>query len=301
MSGTFGSAVNRFLDCVAKEKSYSAHTTEAYRCDLRQLAQHARETEIGDDLESIANKAVLRAFLYHLSEKGFKPRSLARKVATLKSFGKYCVRQGLLRVNSAATLATPRLDKSLPVFLTSRQAAGLVQGDVRELDKLRDRAIVEVFYGSGIRLAELHGLDKDTIDRRHLTVRVTGKGRKERIVPLTRTAVDAVQRYLDSRQGTPAAGTPLFTNGKGGRLSRRQIQRIVGRELGGVSRQKKRSPHVLRHSFATHLMDRGADIRAVKEMLGHASLATTQIYTHVSKEHLLSVYKQAHPRSEHSG
>ena len=145
-------------------------------------------------------------------------------------------------------------------------------------------------YGAGLRLAELHGLNAGTIDYKRASVRVLGKGRKERVVPVTDSAVSAIREYLSARPAQPApkaADTPLFTNGAGRRLSRRQIERIVSAELSAVTQQKKRSPHVLRHSFATHLLDRGADIRAVKELLGHSSLSTTQIYTHMSKEHLL--------------
>jgi integrase/recombinase XerC len=244
-------------------------------------------------------KAVLRAFAFSLSTKGLKPRSIARKIAALKSFSRFCARRHLLEINPAKLLSAPKLDTSLPVFLTQKQAELLVPPEAGcSEESLRNHAIVEFFYGSGIRLSELQALTIGSIKVKSATVRVMGKGRKERIVPLTGTALEAMERYLSRRSSTKTGDAPLFANGDGKKLSPRQIQRIVAKEVSLVSKQKKRSPHTLRHSFATHLMDGGADIRAVKELLGHASLNTTQIYTHVSREHLLKAYKQAHPRAQ---
>ena len=299
-SDSLTAIIAQFLDYIRKEKGYSALTVEAYRRDLAQFVEYLIRSRYPSGLGQAMTRPLLRSYLYGLRENGLKPRSIARKVAAFKSFGKFCVRRKLLAANPARTIATPKLDSPLPAFLTRGEADGLENAgpDDGSAGAIRDRAMVELFYGSGIRLAELHGLDRDVFDNRQLTLRVLGKGRKERIVPITRQSVDLVKKYLDARRGTPADGEPLFTGDKGGRLSRRQIERIVARRLSAVSQQKKRSPHVLRHSFATHLMDGGADIRAVKELLGHASLATTQIYTHVSKEHLLKTYRQAHPRAQ---
>lgn len=293
-------AAQQFLDYLARERAYSEHTVAAYRRDLTQFAAYVQEHLGTSDLEACLAKTPLRGYLYALGRQGMKPRTLARKVATFKSFAKYCVRRGFVTTNPARLLVTPRLDKPLPSFLTERQTADLddrTNNTDSSVNSLRDRAIVELFYGTGMRLAELHSLDADIIDRRNLTVRVIGKGRKERVVPVTPQAVEAIRDYHKARRGTPAAGTALFTNDKGERLSRRTIQRVVKKALELVTQQKKKSPHVLRHTFATHMLDGGADIRAIKELLGHASLSTTQVYTHVSKEHLLSVYRQAHPRS----
>ncbi len=206
----------------------------------------------------------------------------------------------MLNSNPTRVLATPKSPKNLPVFLTKKQAEDLIKigGKTDTENDLRDRMIVEFFYGSGIRLSELHSLTIPSVDIRNETVRVLGKGRKERIVPITRIAVSMMRQYLRQTGRSLADTGPIFINKKGLKLSRRQIQRIVEKELSLVSQQKKRSPHVLRHSFATHLLDAGADIRAVKELLGHSSLTSTQIYTHVSKEHLIRTYKQAHPRAE---
>ncbi|MBD3244235.1 MAG: tyrosine-type recombinase/integrase [Chitinivibrionales bacterium] len=292
-------AVVEFLEHLTKQRAYSPHTVAAYRRDLEQLADYAAQTLTTNELRTVVGKASLRTYLYTLGKSGLKPRTLARKIATFKSFCKYCVRRGLLATNPARLLVTPRLDKPLPVFLTEDQTSALAETPpADEATDLRNRAIIELLYGTGIRLAELHALDAHCIDSKHLTIRVVGKGRKERVVPLTRDAVEAVRAYHAARRGTPSDGPALLTSDKGKRLSMRQIQRIVTRMLGQVSRQKKRSPHVLRHTFATHMLDGGADVRAIKELLGHASLNTTQVYTHVSKEHLLAAYRQAHPRAE---
>ncbi len=295
----FKQAVFDFLEHLTKQRAYSPHTVAAYRRDLDQLADYAARTLNTDQLPKVVAKTSLRTYLYTLGKNGLKPRTLARKIATFKSFCKYCVRRGLLPTNPARLLVTPKLDKPLPVFLTESQTAALAEkAPADEVVELRNRAIVELLYGAGIRLAELHALDANCIDSRHLTIRVVGKGRKERVVPLTRDAVETVRAYHAARRGTPADGVALLTSDKGARLSMRQIQRIVTRTLGQVSRSKKRSPHVLRHTFATHMLDGGADVRAIKELLGHSSLNTTQVYTHVSKEHLLAAYRLAHPRAE---
>jgi integrase/recombinase XerC len=287
--GSLTAAVKDFLAYLEKEKQFSVHTLKAYSSDLDEFIRFLNARNAPLSLEESFAKAELRSFVFSLSSKGLRPRSLARKIAALKSFSRFCVRRHLLKNNPAKLLITPKLDRQLPVFLTRKQAP-------EEL--LRNHAIIEFFYGSGIRLAELQALTIGSVNVKNATVRVMGKGRKERVVPLTATALEAMARCLTARASAKAPDSPLFSTAAGRALSRRQIQRIVAVELSRVSQQKKRSPHVLRHSFATHLMDAGADIRAVKELLGHSSLATTQIYTHVSREHLLKAYRQAHPRAE---
>ncbi|MDR2728653.1 MAG: tyrosine-type recombinase/integrase [Chitinispirillales bacterium] len=290
-----GLLVGRFLQYARKEKGYSAHTVEAYKSDLEQFLLFLSRKNIALTVSAALSKSSLRSFTYSLG--GLKARSIARKAASLKSLCRYCVKQHIISVNPSKTLSTPKMDKPLPVFLTHSQAGSLEE--VTALDEnIRNRAIVELFYGSGIRLSELHGLKSGDIDRRKMTVRVLGKGKKERIVPLTDQAAEALESYLNIRTGASGLLEPVFVNTKGVQLSRRQIERVVSKTLSNVSVQKKRSPHVLRHSYATHLLDAGADIRAVKELLGHASLSTTQVYTHISREHLLKVYRQAHPRAE---
>jgi integrase/recombinase XerC len=304
---SLSAAIDSFLEYLQKEKRFSPHTIEAYRRDLAQFTFFVNNTAAPDSLVEIMEKRMLRAFMYSLGDQKLKPRSIARKVATLKSFSKYCVRRRYIPANPAKLMYAPRLDRPLPAFLTEKQAEALMPPgaalfssagatDPVALLHLRNTAIVELFYGSGVRLSELHSLNRNTIDFRAMTMRIVGKGKKERIVPLTGQAAALSQEYL-RRKKDPSADAPLFTTTGGRRLSRRHIERIVAAELSRVSQQKKRSPHVLRHSFATHLLDGGADIRAIKELLGHASLSTTQIYTHLSKEHLLAVYRQAHPRA----
>lgn len=292
--------IDQFLEYLQKQRGYSENTVAAYRRDLGQFAGFAGETTRAKKLDRIMTRTVLRGFTFSLQERGLKPRSIARKIAALKSFSKYCVRHNVITSNVARLLAVPKLDQPLPAFLTQRQTAQMNTGGAATPEILRDRAIVELLYATGMRLAEIHSLNVGTIDRRRCTVRVIGKGRKERVVPVTEEAVGLVERYVAGRRVATAHDDPLFVNERGGRLSRRQIQRIVAAQLALVSRHRKRSPHVLRHTFATHMLDGGADIRAVKELLGHASLGATQIYTHVTKERLLKAYRQAHPRAQDS-
>jgi integrase/recombinase XerC len=292
-------AIAKFLEYLRKERQYSNYTIEAYQHDLEQFAAFAGTA---GSTGNMSDKRLLRAFTYSLSDAGLKPRSVARKIAALKSFSKYCYKHMLISAPAARLISAPKLDSPLPAYLTQQQAFEL--NSAPQVAKpeplhlmLRNTAIVELFYGSGIRLSELYALNAQSIDFKQATVRVLGKGAKERIVPVTPQAINAIKDYLKLRGVTLTASLPLFANSRGARLTRRQIERVVSSRIAQVTQQKKKSPHVLRHSFATHLMDNGADIRAVKELLGHSSLNTTQIYTHVSKERLLTVYRQAHPRS----
>jgi tyrosine recombinase XerC len=293
------SIVKMFLEYARKEKGFSDHTIEAYQTDLNQFIAFLETKNAPMQLSEAMKKAYLRAFTFQLSNNGQKPRSVARKIAALKSFSKFCVKREYLTVNPTKVIANPKLDKPLPVFLTQRQTDELSVPQSGSPEDFRNHAIIEFFYGSGIRLSELFALNLSSVNRNQETIRVLGKGRKERIVPITKSALEAMDKYLATRDISDPE-IPLFVSKDKQRISRRQIERIVQKQLTEVSSQKKRSPHVLRHSFATHLMDAGADIRAVKELLGHASLNTTQIYTHISKEHLLKVYRQAHPRAENN-
>lgn len=285
------------MEYLQKEKGFSTHTVSAYRRDLLQFEVFIKNRNLPENICDVMKKTVLRSFIFHLSNSGSKSRTIARKLAALKSFSRYCLKKGYITINPSKVLSSPKLDKPLPVFLTQNQTEKLERPVPEDEEELRNFTIIEFFYGSGIRLSELYGLNIGSVDQKHAVIRVLGKGKKERIVPVTSVALEAFKLYLQMRSNTDPQ-KPLFVNKKDERLSRRQIERIVEKRLSCVSAQKKRSPHVLRHSFATHLMDGGADIRAVKELLGHASLNTTQIYTHISKEQLVKIYKQAHPRAE---
>jgi integrase/recombinase XerC len=294
---TLPGTIDEFLDYIRKERGFSELTAKAYLTDLLQFSSFVASNTGDTSLSSAMSKGVLRSFTYSLASLNLKPRSVSRKVAALRSFSKFCARRKLTATNAARTLVSPKLDKPLPSFLTEKQAERLGTDVDTTSTRLRDRAMIELLYGCGMRLSELHSLNANTINTRQGSVRLLGKGRKERIVPVTQQAMDAVAAYLALRRCSPASDVPLFVNAKGFRLSRRQIQRVVERQITSVSQQKKRSPHVLRHTFATHMLDGGADIRAVKELLGHSSLSTTQIYTHVSKERLRQAYRLAHPRA----
>jgi integrase/recombinase XerC len=297
-SGTLASDISRFLEYIAKQRGYSEQTVVSYKTDLTAFLAFI-SNHIGDSAQTnVLSRGLLRQYVLSLAEKKFKPRTLARKVASLKSFCKFCFKNDILAINPSKTIIAPKLDKPLPSFLTQAQAANL-----KEIpsaydagpDELRDQTIIEFFYGSGLRLDELQQLNCGNVSGG--MVRVVGKGNKERVVPITHETVNILSRYYEVCKFPRGNSDPIFVNSKGVRLGHRQIQRIVKARLTLVTGQKKKSPHVLRHSFATHLLDNGADIRAVKELLGHSSLSTTQIYTHVSKEHLQRAYRQAHPRS----
>jgi len=299
----------RFLTYLGKQKRYSPHTLEAYDRDLRQFIAYLRA--VGDarcsEWERFTRSGI-RGYLYTLTTSGLVKKSVARKLASVKSFGKFLVREGVMERNPAAEVKTPRIDKKEPVFLSVREAErsmelfGAGSGDHDHLLAARFKAVLELFYGSGIRLSELTGLDLDAVDFHNLVIRVLGKGSKERIVPFGRMAAAALKEYISLRNGRLAekghADEPaLFINRSGGRLGNRQVEKDVTRCLRMVSDKEHLSPHVLRHTFATHLLDNGADLRAVQELLGHSSLSTTQLYTHVTMDRLTKAYRQAHPRA----
>ncbi|MBN1983114.1 MAG: tyrosine recombinase XerC [Chitinivibrionales bacterium] len=295
---TIQEGIDSFLSFLHKQRGYSVNTISSYRIDLYQFTDFCTDQLHTAELRSIMVKTHLRSFIYSLNEHGLATRSIARKVAALKSFSKYCYKNGFIAINPSRMVLSPKLEKTLPAYLTQQQTEMLPQ-TMRENDpvSVRNKAIVELFYGCGIRLSELHGLNVGSIDHRGRVVSVIGKGQKQRYVPLTQYSLTLIDHSVAQRPGDTGLQTPLFVNKNGQRLCRRQIERIVTTALAAVTQQSKKSPHVLRHSYATHMLDHGADIRAVKELLGHASIATTQIYTHISKEHLRRVYQQAHPRA----
>jgi tyrosine recombinase XerC len=297
MAQSFGSHIESFLGYLAAEKNFSRHTVAAYKLDLGQflgfLVGNAGGTE--PDPADVDHRT-LRLYLGELSDRGIRKRSVARKLASIRSFFRFLVRKGRLESNPALNLVTPKLPRKLPSFIDEPSVIRMMElPDASTASGVRDRAILELLYGTGIRVSELTGLDIAGVDRRGRTIKVRGKGSKDRILPLGAGAATALASYMATRKG-PAAG-PVFLNGKGAALDRREVYRIVHRYIGLVSEIDRRSPHVLRHTFATHLLNNGADLRAVKELLGHESLSTTQLYTHVTVDKLKRIYNQAHPKA----
>ncbi len=288
--------IDQYAAYLENERLYSDKTVTSYRSDLHQfhdfLERHL-ETNIPDPAR--IDTLTIRLFLGELSDAGAKPRSIARKRSAIRSFFKYLVRRKTIGYNPAQGVKTPKIPRSLPVVLDSETVGDILDLPDPETGKgLRDRAVLELLYSTGIRLSELTGLRVERIDWSDRTIRVRGKGDKERIVPFGTRAAGAMNSYLKERKSAPGFA---FIGRAGVRLSDRTVQRIVRRYIRSVAEVRKQSPHVIRHSFATHLLDRGADLRAVQELLGHKNLSTTQIYTHVSIERLKKVYATHHPRA----
>jgi integrase/recombinase XerC len=288
-------AIVAFLEHLRTRRGASTHTLAAYAGDLRQFQRLCPPWATGD-------VHALRRYLAQLQAAGYGRRTIARKLAAVRSFYRFLVRAGRMAGSPGDAVRTPKLPRSLPRALSERQAAGVVAASPAAATPrdLRDRAILEMLYGAGLRVGELCGLELADVDLAAQTVRVLGKGGRERVVPFGRHAARALARYLAAgrpRLAGGGSGEPaLWLNRGGRRLSVRSVHALVarrGRAQGGLAV----SPHTLRHSYATHMLDRGADLRAVQELLGHATLSTTQIYTHVTRERLKQVYLQAHPRA----
>jgi integrase/recombinase XerC len=287
-----------FLKHLDRERNASPHTVRAYGEDLEQFARHAR-AELGRDARpEDVDHLLIRAFLARLHREGLKTSSAARKLATLRTFFRYLCREGVLDRNPARALLSPRLEKRVPAYLDERDVALLIEMPGDGAAAVRGRAILEMLYATGIRCSELVGLDLSEIDRQERLIRVLGKGRKERVVPFGTRAGEALDAYLPVREQAKPHSDALFVNARGGRLTDRSVRTLVGRRVRAVALARKVSPHTLRHTFATHLLERGADLRAIQELLGHASLSTTQRYTHLNTRHLLEIYSKAHPRAK---
>ncbi len=295
------SIVREYLEYLDTGRNYSPHTVRAYQADLDQFLNFLKQRRV-DSLQKVT-KNLLRSYLSGLLDSGIEKKNLARKIASLKSFFKFLYHRKVIESNPSLALITPRLDRHLPTVLDERSMLlALETPDKSHLDGLRDASILELLYSTGIRLSELVGLNIGDIDFANETVKVRGKGNKDRIVPIGRKAMDALQNYLKALSDTrvaqsQSASTPVFVTGKGERIYPRAVSRIVQKYIARVSEIKRKSPHVIRHSFATHLLDRGADLGAVKELLGHESLSTTQIYTHIDREYLKEVHRTFHPRA----
>lgn len=304
MSRAFTEMVDAFAAWLTDIRSLSPHTVTAYVKDVRQFAAWVRSERGGELTPSEVDHALLRSFLGTLRRRGYASGTVARKLASLRAFFRYLQRVGVIEDDPATLLRSPRASQRLPVFFSPEEMiAALFAPKGDSLQAVRDRALLEFLYSTGVRLSELTGLDLKDVDLRERSVRVRGKGRKERICPVGGPAIAALEEYLKTRTELirtrdGADGEALWLNRSGGRLSGRSIQMMVRRYLREVSEREKVSPHVIRHTFATHLLNSGADLRAVQELLGHESLSTTQIYTHLTTDRLKQVYRQAHPRAE---
>lgn len=289
--------IDDFLAYLQHERRVSAHTLNNYRRDLNKLSEYCREQLIGDWQELRDHH--IRAFVARLRRNGLAGRSLQRCLSAIRSFYNYLQREGLARLNPAASVSAPKQQRALPDLLDVDQMARLL--DIKSDDVLsrRDWAIMELMYSSGLRLSELAALDLNDIDLADQTVRITGKGAKTRIAPIGRFALEALRQWYKSRAELAAQGeTAIFLSRHGKRLSARAIQERMRQWAVKQGLDKHVHPHMLRHSFASHLLESSGDLRAVQELLGHADISTTQIYTHVDFQHLASVYDKAHPRAK---
>jgi integrase/recombinase XerC len=302
--------IRQFIHYLAIEKNASPHTCRGYLRDLEEFERFLKDS--GTSLSSRGevrmenvDRLAIRKYLSFLHRRN-KKSSIARKISTLRSFFKYLVKEERISSNPAKTVSSPKVEKMLPTALTVDETFRLVEStkgipetppsEKEKKRRLRDLTILELLYSSGLRVSELVGLNANQLDPELGIVKVMGKGRKERIVPVGKKAVEAVKNYLEER-GSLEAESPLFVNARGSRLTARSVGRLVKEYTRRSGIFRKVSPHTLRHTFATHLLDAGADIREIQEMLGHASLSTTQRYTHVSMGKLMEVYDKAHPRS----
>jgi integrase/recombinase XerC len=317
--------LREFLQFLALNRNASEHTVRAYESDLSQFLDHAAAAAGVKPADLRAwhlDRAAIRAFLGELHRAGVSRATSARKLAAVRTWLRYLRREGAIDDDPGALVPTPKRDIRMPAHLSESEMGALIDAAASDAPLgRRDRAILELFYASGLRLAELAGLDLDDVNLSARMVRVLGKGRKERIVPFNASTEKAIRAYLNGRelmvrgvrlqtdgrgQGPPEGGRhvrreALFVNYRGGRLTARSIDRLVRRYVAASSARMGISPHALRHSFATHLLQRGADLRAIQELLGHARLSTTQRYTHVNATQLVDVYRKAHPRAGRAG
>ena len=285
--------VEKFLRHLEIERGMSAHTLRAYRKDLEEFTAHAQKDAA--DIEMID----VRGFVAQQIKNGLTKTTAGRRLSTVRSFLKFLTREGYLKVNPAKLVTTPKAEKHLPKFLSVDDVFSLIEKpDAIGFIHVRDRAILELLYSSGLRVSEVAGLNVEDVNTREGLVKVRGKGKKERIVPLGSKAVEAIRGYMTEKILLRKKSKTLFLNKRGTELSERGIRRIVVKyaRLIGVSGQI--GPHTLRHTFASHLLQAGADLRVIQELLGHASLSTTQKYTHLDITHLMDIYDKAHPLSE---
>jgi len=294
--------LSSFEDFLSSERNYSKHTLKAYIADIKGFALVLKEMGIisadnGDIDFANLDETPVRAYISKLYGKN-KKASISRKLASVRTFFEFLIRNGTIKSNSAKLVPTPKGEKRLPTFLTVDEVVKLVEtpGSDNAYES-RDRAILELLYSCGLRVSELVGINLNDLDLDLMSVKVLGKGNKERLVPLGSKASSAIKTYLSQRLDLKPKDDYLFVNSRGGRLTTRSIDRIIKKYATISGIPKNISPHVLRHTFATHLLGGGADLRAIQEMLGHKSLSTTQRYTHTSIEKLMEIYDKTHPRA----
>ena len=285
-----------FLNSLRHERRLSAHTLKAYERDLAAFLDFCEREGLAhlDEL----NPYLIQGFAAESHRRGLAPRSIARRLSAVRSFLNVLIEQGRLSTNAAADISAPKPARRLPGTLDADQVAELLEASGDDALSVRDHAMLELFYSSGLRLAELVNLDLVDLDFADQTVRVTGKGNKTRVLPVGRHALEAIQRWLPVRLGLAAESEKaLFVSRNGGRLASRSVQARLARWSKAKGSARRLHPHLLRHSFATHMLESSGDLRAVQELLGHASISTTQVYTHLDFQHLASSYDRAHPRA----
>lgn len=295
--------IGRFCDYLRGEKNYSPHTITSYHTDLRQFMGFYREHPEKNWLH--ADSLAIRSYLVHMSQCDYERSSIARKLAAVRSFFRFLQREGVFRDNPAAEVRAPKQDRRLPCFLYPREIERLLAAPAPTTPLgQRDRAILEILYAAGLRVSETTDLRLGDLDFEQNEVRIMGKGSVERVVPLGRPACAALDLYLKNGRRELLAGRncatyvdTVFLNYRGGKLSARSVRRLLAKYVRQLALADGISPHSIRHTFATHLLEAGADLRSVQELLGHASISTTQIYTHVSRQRLRTVYRGAHPRA----
>ncbi|MEW6715633.1 MAG: tyrosine recombinase XerC [Nitrospirota bacterium] len=282
--------IDEFITSLKAEKDVSAHTIRAYSNDLKEF--HSFSDKKPEDIDNLE----IRSFLASLHYRKLKKSSISRKLATIRSFYKYLHKEGYVKTNPAKLVSSPRLPRPLPKFLTIDETFSLMNAPEGDTFKAtRDKSVIELLYSSGLRVSELTSLDISDLDIKESLVRVKGKGKKERITPVGSNAMTAIKNYLPERISLKKKSQALFLNNRGGRLTQRSVRRILLQYCRTAGLKGYPSPHTLRHTFATHLLHGGADLRAIQELLGHSSLSTTQRYTHVDIAHLSEVYDKAHP------
>ena len=286
---------NKFITYLSSEKRFSEHTIKSYTTDLKQFTSFlSSEFQIIDEINEISFQ-IIRTWIASLLEKGINPRSVNRKISTLKTYFKFLIREGELIENPMTKVVAPKSKKRLPVFIEEDQIASLLNEVQFEKDFVgqRNKLIIELFYVTGIRLSELINIKISDVDFNNQSIKVLGKRNKERIIPLSSNVVNDLNIFIENKHKNKY----LFTNLEGDKLYNKLVYRLVNKYIGEISSVNKKSPHILRHTFATHMLNNGADINAIKELLGHANLSATQVYTHNTIEKLKTVYKQAHPRA----